>query len=475
MRAVVGGDLSVVNLQSDDLANSYQAINAIEAAGGQVMHIFGPGLLIARVPARAQAALKKRSEVRPLRADGIALASEPTSEAEQLGLEAWNLRQSDQFADAKAERPRDGERWDLQEDSVSPDGAGMRHVGGEDVLGALERAVEDTSPYLIGSVAVGLILVEGPSAALQFSDVERTKVVAEVQEGLTWLGSREPAASVTWSYDIQTVRVNVTPDPTLTGYEPLESLWRNPAMGKLGFSQSFQGVRDYVASIRTSLGTRWGYVAFFTKYPLHHFAYASKPRLVMHYNNDGWGPDNIDRVFTHETGHIFGCPDEYASSGCSCSSRYGYLQEVNGNCENCATDFTPCLMAANTWAMCRYTSVHLGWRDSDGDGTLDPVDPLENPAIDLRRLSRRFPAVTSLLRAQGFDLALDEPPNWYESVPLFFLRRVLSTEELARVVAAIRDEDAQYADAIAHKLETLARSIREVGEPHASGRVGRRR
>src|SRR5690606_29203824 len=69
---------------------------------------------------------------------------------------------------------------------------------------------------------------------------------------------------------------------------------------------NFQGVRNYVAAIRNSLGTRWGYVAFFTKYPVHHFAYASKPRLVMHYENDGWGPDNIDRVFT--SGRRRGCP-----------------------------------------------------------------------------------------------------------------------------------------------------------------------
>ena len=48
----------------------------------------------------------------------------------------------------------------------------------------------------------------------------------------------------------------------------------------------------------------------------------------MHYDNDGWGPDNIDRVFTHETGHIFGCPDEYAASNCSCDTKAGYLREA---------------------------------------------------------------------------------------------------------------------------------------------------
>ena len=33
----------------------------------------------------------------------------------------------------------------------------------------------------------------------------------------------------------------------------------------------------------------------------------------MHLDNDGWGQSNLDSVFAHETGHIFGAPDEYAS------------------------------------------------------------------------------------------------------------------------------------------------------------------
>ena len=88
-------------------------------------------------------------------------------------------------------------------------------------------------------------------------------------------------------------------------------------MGALGYSADWNGVLSYVEDIRVRFGTRWTFCGFFTKYPLGHFAYASigGPRLVMDYNNDGWRPDNIDRVFVHETGHIFGCPDEYAVAG----------------------------------------------------------------------------------------------------------------------------------------------------------------
>ena len=48
----------------------------------------------------------------------------------------------------------------------------------------------------------------------------------------------------------------------------------------------------------------------------------------MHYDNGNWGPDNINRVFAHETCHIFGAADEYGSCGCGAS---GFLQVANNN------------------------------------------------------------------------------------------------------------------------------------------------
>ena len=115
-----------------------------------------------------------------------------------------------------------------------------------------------------------------------------------------------------------------------------EELWRDPAMQSLGYSASFDGVKDYVADLRQDKSAQWAFVAFFTRYPLKHFGYAGRPRIVMHVDNDGWGKDNIDRVFAHETGHIFGAPDEYASSGCHCGGAYGFYRRPNKNCANCA-------------------------------------------------------------------------------------------------------------------------------------------
>ena len=461
---------SLVVLHSDELPESHRASEAIEGSGGQVMHRYGSRVLIGRISEKVGQGLAARRDVRSLHHAAVVREPEKLSEAEQLGLEAWNLRQSKDFEEAKVERPRDGARWDARDMVEPPDGRGMIHVGESDVLGAPSLAIEDTSPYLIGSVAVGIIMVEGPTAALRFTDKQKVKIVAEVQEGLTWLGKQEPRASVTWSYDIHTVRVDAEPDASLTGYEPLEGLWRNPAMEKLGFKANYKGVRDYVASIRKGLGTRWGYVAYFTKYPIQHFAYASKPSLVMHYDNDGWGPDNIDRLFTHETGHIFGCPDEYEDSDCNCTSRYGYLRVRNGNCQTCASPFVDCLMAANTWAMCQYTPAHLGWRDKDGDGTLDPVDPLASPslAVDLRRVRRRFPSLFESLGLEGVVPALSQAEgSAHESIPLFLLRRILNAGEMKRVEEALMAEEDQFVEALARKLQAITKDLKAGGKAPA--------
>jgi hypothetical protein len=285
------------------------------------------------------------------------LAESPTglNEIERLGLAALRLRESEDYGAAKRSRPRAGEPWDMPScTTVVPAPTVATHPGAAAAAGP-------TSAYLEGSVAVGIIVVQGPTDALKFSDAERTKVVAEVQNGLGWYATTNPTAGISFTYDVQVLTLTTQPDPAAAD---LEGLWRDPAMAALGYSADWNGVLSYIEAIRNRFGTRWTYCGFFTKYPLGWFAYASigGPRIVMDYNNNGWGPDNIDRVFAHETGHIFGCPDEYASSGCDCGGRWGRFGVVNGNCQNCASGGgVACLMKGNDFVHCEYTPSHLGW------------------------------------------------------------------------------------------------------------------
>jgi hypothetical protein len=282
---------------------------------------------------------------------------------ERFGVEALQLRASKAFVAAKAKRPRDGEVWDMPGCAGAPTPRLRAEAAGAPEAGAPAGAgAPPTSSYLQGSVALGVVIVNGPTAATKFTAAEQTKIVAEVQAGAGWLAAFNPWAGVSFSYDVRPVSITTKPDAAASDNE---SRFRDPAVGALGFQANWNGVGDYVNWLRGNKHTNWAYCVFFVKgYPLDHFAYASigGPRLIMDYANDGWGPDNIDRVFAHESGHIFGCPDEYASSGCNCGGAWGRFGEPNANCENCAgAAGVGCLMRANEWLMCANTKRHLGW------------------------------------------------------------------------------------------------------------------
>ncbi|HEX8773836.1 MAG TPA: hypothetical protein VF735_09510 [Pyrinomonadaceae bacterium] len=336
---------------------------AVEQVSGGVTHQYGQRVIIGAVPPAASQSFQQQTPFATLTSEASSISAASRSglnEEEALGLEAFSLRVSPEYKAAKAQRPLAGEPWDS--------GAGMPPDAYDEAAaeaGALgAEAAAPTSSRLTGKVAVSLIIVEGPTAALKFSAAERTKVVAEVQNGLSWLGSQSSPAAIQWVYDIQIVTLTVQPGPDSETSAQKEARWRDPAMAKLGYGPGLTNVQAYVDKLRQTKGTDWSYCAFFTKYPLGHFAYASigGPRLVMNYSNDGWGPDNIDRVFAHETGHIFNAPDEYASSGCDCGGSWGVFGIPNTNCENCApSGGVACLMKANTWGMCAYTPFHLGF------------------------------------------------------------------------------------------------------------------
>jgi hypothetical protein len=90
-------------------------------------------------------------------------------------------------------------------------------------------------------------------------------------------------------------------------------------------------------------------------------------------------------VAAHETGHIFLAADQYYQAGyggcLNTTDRYGYLGVANSNCENGNPGSVPSIMRSNEDALDVTASGQIGWRDSNVNGVLDPIDT--NPAFNL--------------------------------------------------------------------------------------------
>jgi len=251
----------------------------------------------------------------------------------------------------------------------------------------------ETSEYLIGKVAVGIIFLESngtidPSTE-NWTPTRESQVVSEIQGGLSWLASYNPNARVSLVYDIH-YRVP-------TRYEPInhpywyEQYWMKEAMTYLGYPGTyyFTQVRDYINALRITLGTDWAYTIFVVDsyydadgaFTDGYFAYAylGGPFLVMTYDNDNYGIGSMDFVTAHETGHIFFATDEYDN-----------VIEYSGYLNSTDTQYTTgCFMGQPLgwpfplpWSICVNTQHQLGWRDTDGDGIQDIVDVLPNTVLN---------------------------------------------------------------------------------------------
>lgn len=330
--------------------NITKARAEIENIGGRVLQEFTPSVFEAELPDSADLSSLKYSQP---------LSNQRLDETSHMAAEAWVAKQ--QKAD-NAPTPSEGLSWDSEGYSSPLSVDDAPELSPDDGSGVMLSTGTPTSRYMVGSVAVGLVIVSRNQGAEVMSPMEQTKVIQEVQEGLSWLASVEPRARVSFIYDIQRITVNVAPGPNSTigdAYERYEQGWRDAALEQMGFPPGRDGYREYVNQLRDRHGTNWAYVAFFTKYPLNHFAYAVGEKVVMAYTNDNWGVDVINSVFAHETCHIFGASDEYG--GCTCGESHGELGIPNNNCRNCAGVKEDCLMNRNTLQMCHWSRGQIGW------------------------------------------------------------------------------------------------------------------
>jgi len=206
-------------------------------------------------------------------------------------------------------------------------------------------------------------------------------VYNEVSDGLTWWSNH--AASHGKSISFELFSYGPTDPVNQTGYEPITHssddicLWINDIMGHLGYynADCYVNVDDYNTYMQ-SLHNKDSFASVFVVNSANepsgtftdgYFGFASfgGPLIVMTYDNDGWGIDNMHNVTSHETGHIFHACDEYSSPGyyeCDCNCSGNPWQTENYNCDNgCGYNYDCLMRTGDATTTCTFTRDQIGW------------------------------------------------------------------------------------------------------------------
>ncbi len=247
----------------------------------------------------------------------------------------------------------------------------------------------ETSEYLIGSVAISVIFLESTGNTEDWTSSQKSFVNVKLWEALSWWEEQEPGADLFFSTEVvDEVLINLEP---ITLSTDRSGLWIAGAMSSLGYPDEYDfsawddpwvgAVYEYVNDLRDRHGTDWAFTIFVVNDQNDSdnmfaggdsaFAKLGGPYMVITYNNDGWGSENMHRVIAHEMGHIFYATDTYNNT----TEKSGYF-----NTED--KDGLYGLMNQNSLSLPSDTRRQIGWRDFDFDGILDPVDTTPEVSID---------------------------------------------------------------------------------------------
>lgn len=368
--------------------------------GGSVIHYFPPQVVIGFVPGNMASLLLLDpiidtvcfTRVNP---DAFSIPSSSKS-----GLGAWNYYLDLQEGLIQPQAPTapptplaNDNRFQRGSYSEASNADGLCFFGPASVS-AWDKY---TSVYMIGKIAVGIFLLESNGPAENWTAGEEQTVVNEILESTNRLSAMAKSVGVnlTWVYEFH-FKVPTAFEPIQGNSKPSYSFpagwdfaWVGDALASVGFNTNWCGYYDYVNNLRARSKTDWAYGVFVVRdqndgdhrFANGDFAYAfDNSLIVMTYNNDNWRPENMNIVFQHETAHAFGAADEY-QAGCGsgdCFNPYGYLGIANGNCVSCNPNPVDCVMRSvdpTITDYCFFTRGQIGWRDSDGDGPNDPIDP----------------------------------------------------------------------------------------------------
>ncbi len=278
----------------------------------------------------------------------------------------------------------------------------------------------ETSEFMIGTVAVGVIFVESNGAIdpdeQDWTDAQRSHALSQIRMALDAWETQEPKAHLSFVTQVKSVAISYEPIKRSTSSQD-QALWIGEAMKGLGYPEDASlyrnwqdpyvgAVYEYANALRRQEKTDWAFVVFAVndardadgKFSDGNFAYArlGGPYMVVTYRNDGWTPARMNKVVAHEMGHVFYATDQYDGK----TERSGYYNTVD-------IDGTrnSLMNGDDTFNLTEDTRLQIGWRDSDGDGILDPVDT--TPVLSLEAKYGASPIDQTTLTYRG--VAQDKP------------------------------------------------------------------
>ena len=267
----------------------------------------------------------------------------------------------------------------------------------------------DTSRFMVGTVAVGLLLPESTGGVdpnvEDWTPDEVAAVQARALAALAWLAETEPSARLSFVVDVPSAPPpGGVPGTVATDTEPVlrftthggwnfdEAVWTD-VLARVGPPGGFttgnvtQRRLAYARFLREKHHTNWAIVLLVADNSETRVGRASAflygPTAVL-YSTVGAS------VFAHEIGHLFGARDEYHPDAAqSPTGLHGYLGVANANSQlDDGTGFVdghgesvPSLMLNNVSAINPYTRIAWGWLDGDGDGLVDLFD--QPPRVSL--------------------------------------------------------------------------------------------
>ncbi|MGD2247310.1 MAG: hypothetical protein PVF58_02815 [Candidatus Methanofastidiosia archaeon] len=384
---VVDGDTEIMSV-----------VATVQDMGGEVSHMILPRVLIGKVPESAEEILQEDDDVTVYRGPVDISEHEDWEKETVYAVTAWNYNYMGGSVDAGLNEPPSSPESPVYDTEIQPDITSYLSHSGYDSVLPYGAGFQDTSSYLVGSVAVGVLFVESNGVIDEdtenWTEEEETKATAEIQNGLNWLATQAPIdiqMVYEWHYGIP------------VGYEPIsrphtdDDLWEQQAMHHLGYTNPHYLVNEYMYAndLRQKYNTDWAFIIFVVDDSedednafadgLYAYSFLGGPRMVVSYSNSIWGIANMDSIVAHETGHIFWALDQNCTSEVEKTAVSGYLGGENENSEwtgeSCTTT-EPCIMKGEPMYNSQVevsTRTQLGWIDSDSDGILDVLDT--EPAI----------------------------------------------------------------------------------------------